>query len=257
MRSGKKSFVLYKSWEPMINTLDDESAGILLKAILAYQCGKDYEIKNPVLLAVFEVFKNEFDENDKKYEERCARNKRIAQKRWQTDESFIDTELPLDTTVYQSVPECTTEYQNVPKHADSECDYEDDSLKRKTNKREAPIEVCKEIITTLNAATGCNYKASSSKTRTLINARLNEGYTVDDFKTVIAKKAKEWMGTEREKFLRPETLFGTKFEGYLNQPPEKPRSGTNEKVNKFNDFEQRDRSEDEYAEIERAMAVDW
>ena len=40
--------------------------------------------------------------------------------------------------------------------------------------------------------------------------------TVDDFKTVIDKKCDEWIGTEWEKYLRPETLFGTKFEGYLN-----------------------------------------
>lgn len=50
-----------------------------------------------------------------------------------------------------------------------------------------------------------------------INARLNEKYTVDDFKKVIDKKCNEWIGTEYEKFLRPETLFGSKFEGYLNQ----------------------------------------
>ena len=48
-------------------------------------------------------------------------------------------------------------------------------------------------------------------------ARLNEGYSLDDFKQVIEKKVNEWKGTEMEKYLRPETLFGTKFENYLNQ----------------------------------------
>lgn len=61
-------------------------------------------------------------------------------------------------------------------------------------------------------------------------ARKNEGFTLDDFKTVIAKKAAEW-GKEPEKgqkdmrpYLRPETLFGTKFESYLNQPVGKGRN---------------------------------
>ena len=45
-----------------------------------------------------------------------------------------------------------------------------------------------------------------------------DGFTVDDFQTVITKKAKEWQGTDMAQYLRPETLFGTKFEGYLNQP---------------------------------------
>jgi uncharacterized phage protein (TIGR02220 family) len=52
----------------------------------------------------------------------------------------------------------------------------------------------------------------------LISARLNEGFTVQDFKTVIDNKVSSWFGNkDMEKFLRPETLFGTKFEGYLNE----------------------------------------
>lgn len=74
------------------------------------------------------------------------------------------------------------------------------------------------IISFLNSTTGSKYKASTDKTRRLIAARLAEGFTVDDFQTVITKKAKEWQGTDMAQYLRPETLFGTKFEGYLNQP---------------------------------------
>ena len=70
----------------------------------------------------------------------------------------------------------------------------------------------------LNETTGSNYKATSKKTQSLIRARLLDGFTVDDFKAVITKKAKEWQGTDMVQYLRPETLFGTKFEGYLNQP---------------------------------------
>lgn len=74
------------------------------------------------------------------------------------------------------------------------------------------------IISFLNSTTGSKYKVSTDKTRRLIAARLAEGFTVDDFKAVISKKAKEWQGTDMAQYLRPETLFGTKFEGYLNQP---------------------------------------
>lgn len=75
----------------------------------------------------------------------------------------------------------------------------------------------KEIINYLNNVLGANYKYTTKKTQDCIKARLNEKFTVDDFKTVIDKKAKEWLGTDMEKYLRPETLFGNKFEGYLNQ----------------------------------------
>lgn len=74
-----------------------------------------------------------------------------------------------------------------------------------------------EIIDYLNLKTNKNYKTTTQKTRTLIKARMNEHFTVDDFKIVINKMCTEWMGTNMEKYLRPETLFGTKFESYLNQ----------------------------------------
>ena len=86
------------------------------------------------------------------------------------------------------------------------------------------------IIGHLNKSTGKNFKASSSKTRSLIDARLKEGYTLEDFYKVIDTKALEWKGTNFEKYLRPETLFGPKFEGYLNESitapvAEKKKSG--------------------------------
>ena len=60
-----------------------------------------------------------------------------------------------------------------------------------------------------------------------IKARLSEGFTIEDFKTVIDKKCAEWLGTDYEQYLRPQTLFGTKFESYLNAPSKarKGRSG--------------------------------
>jgi uncharacterized phage protein (TIGR02220 family) len=78
-------------------------------------------------------------------------------------------------------------------------------------------EEIKEIVDYLNLVAGTNYKYKTKNTQKHINARLAEGYEVEDFKTVIDKKANEWRGTEMEKYLCPETLFGTKFEKYLNQ----------------------------------------
>ena len=72
------------------------------------------------------------------------------------------------------------------------------------------------VIEYLNRKANTKYKASSKKTQTCIHSRLSEGFTEDDFKQVIDNKCADWIGTEWEKFLRPETLFGTKFEGYLN-----------------------------------------
>lgn len=75
----------------------------------------------------------------------------------------------------------------------------------------------KEIVAYLNGKTNKKYKHTTGKTRRFIEARWNEDFKLDDFKKVIDIKTSEWLGTSQEKYLRPETLFGTKFEGYLNQ----------------------------------------
>lgn len=76
--------------------------------------------------------------------------------------------------------------------------------------------IYKDIVEYLNEKTGKKYRTNIADTKKHINARLSEGFTFDDFKTVIDKKVAEWKGTDMEKYLRPATLFGTKFEGYLN-----------------------------------------
>ena len=75
----------------------------------------------------------------------------------------------------------------------------------------------KEIIDYLNLKANTNYKHTTKKTKDCIKARFNEGFTLEDFKIVIDNKTNEWIGTDMEKYLRPETLFGNKFESYLNQ----------------------------------------
>ena len=74
-----------------------------------------------------------------------------------------------------------------------------------------------EIIDYLNLKTKSHYKYNTNKTRGCIKARWNEGFMLEDFKKVIDNKSKEWLGDPKyENYLRPETLFGNKFEGYLN-----------------------------------------
>lgn len=94
----------------------------------------------------------------------------------------------------------------------------------------------KEIIEYLNNRTGTNYRHTTNKTRDLIKARFNEGFTLDDFKEVIDKKCVEWYGTDMQKYLRPETLFGTKFESYLNQQAKERKLTTKDLTIDISDF---------------------
>jgi uncharacterized phage protein (TIGR02220 family) len=73
------------------------------------------------------------------------------------------------------------------------------------------------VISYLNKKADTNYKASTKKTQQMINSKFKEGFVLEDFYKVIDNKVSEWINTDMEKYLRPETLFGSKFEGYLNQ----------------------------------------
>ena len=94
---------------------------------------------------------------------------------------------------------------------DKEKDIEEDKEK------DIDINIYSEIIEYLNFKANTHYRVNNKKTRASINARISEGFTIDDFKKVIDIKSAEWLNTNMQQYLRPETLFGTKFEGYLNQ----------------------------------------
>lgn len=91
----------------------------------------------------------------------------------------------------------------------------------------------KEIIVYLNGVCGTNYKATGKKTKEHITARWSDGFRLDDFKKVITNKARDWIDDNYwSKFLRPSTLFGTKFEEYLNQKEGPPSGGNSRNTGK-------------------------
>lgn len=87
-----------------------------------------------------------------------------------------------------------------------------------------------EVVDHLNQRAGTHYKSSTANTRKLIKARLKEGFTVDEIKLVIDKKCADWLNNPAMvEYLRPETLFGNKFESYLNaksMPQNNPNNTT-------------------------------
>lgn len=95
-----------------------------------------------------------------------------------------------------------------------------------------------EIIDYLNEKADTKYKSTGKKTQSLIKARMNDGFTVEDFKTVIDNQCSKWLNDSKmQDYLRPETLFGTKFEGYLNSKPKGSGNyGTAKKDNSFTDI---------------------
>ena len=125
---------------------------------------------------------------------------------------------------------------------DIDKDIEEDKDKDIYSRASSTADEIKEIVDYLNQAAGTNYKSGTGKTVRSIKARLNEGFTVDDFKAVIDKKVSEWRGSDMEKYIRPETLFGSKFEGYLNQQT----SGNRAPATTGNFWDEFDKLKEEY-----------
>lgn len=127
--------------------------------------------------------------------------------------------------------------ENIDKLSSSEPNSDPEPEKQKSQK--IPYE---KIVDYLNRKTNSHYRPTSKATKRLIKARYNEGFTDADFKTVIDKKCTEWLqDANMAQYLRPETLFGTKFEAYLNQPDTGPiprRNFGNKPVRKATDWRQ-------------------
>jgi len=78
--------------------------------------------------------------------------------------------------------------------------------------------IIKAVIDHLNKLNGTLYKSNAKSTVKIIEALLKEGYTEEDLKLVITKKVSTWKkDRDMAKYIRPETLFGNKFESYLNE----------------------------------------
>lgn len=99
-----------------------------------------------------------------------------------------------------------------------------------------------EVIEYLNQKTGKKFKAGSKANQKHIKARFSEGFTLEDFKRVIDLKCEEWSGSQMDMYLRPETLFGSKFDSYLNAcPAAKHQSPEQDEVEESVDYSQMDR----------------
>ena len=139
--------------------------------------------------------------------EASEKAKSMAKARWAKGRK--DAQASCTTDAQAS---CTTDAQACSKkHAESESESESENI--------TPKPPYARIVQRLNDKAGTAFKSTSRKTRDLIRARFNEGFTEEDFSTVIDAMCDEWLGdAEMCGYLRPETLFGTKFEGYLNRP---------------------------------------
>ncbi len=120
---------------------------------------------------------------------------------------------------------------------------------------EAKLEEVKEIMTYYNEKTSQNYKSIKEFSRK-INNWFIQGFKVEDFKKVIDIKTEEWKNTDGEYYLRPSTLFGDKFEDYLNQKGKMP-IWNNSKYFSDNCFNHDTSDEPKFNEMTKEQKEKW
>lgn len=219
----RDSFVFYRSFFTCIKEMPEDKAYLLFMGICNYALnGIEPELRG-LEAGIFAMMKPQIDANNKRYANGTKggrpKNQEITEDKPNNNQTQTKSEPNenVNENVNVNVNDNDNTY-NVP-------------LPPVESRPAYPYE---DIINYLNQRAGTHFRHSSADTKKHIKARFNDGFSLEDFKTVIDKKSKEWKGTDMEKFLRPATLFGTKFEGYLNQ---KEVSGSN---NKFNNFTQND-----------------
>ena len=202
-------FTIYKEYYELITLLTEREQQELLLAITKFMFEDVEPTLNDKQTKIFNNLRRPLEKSKKR--SKCGS---ITKSNENQEENEIKTkenqkEIKIKSNENQKENESKTHQDvNVIVNVNDNVDV---------NVKKISLEEIKGIIEYLNIKSNSHYKYSTDKTQTLIKARIKDGFTLDDFKIVIDKKCEEWLGTDFEKFLRPETLFSNKFEGYLNQ----------------------------------------
>ena len=218
-----------------LDLLTDEQTGKLLKALLRYaENGEEPDFSDDkAIMLMFSMMSRRIDRDFERYSKVCEKRSEVGKKGGAPKGNANAARNPKQAkTTKTTQTETETEAETK---TETDTDTETDTLSDARGAGEVRASSTRyiletsEIIDYLNQKAGSRYQPTAKSTERLIAALLNDGYTVEDMKRVVDMKCKEWKFTEYQKYLRPETLFGEKFEGYLNTPqaPTLPKRQSN------------------------------
>lgn len=251
----KKTLVLFIENREYIDQLSDDQAGRLMKAVFAYEeDGTVPDFSDDITLSIlFGVMRKQLDYMDEQYAKSTASKSEAGKKgmaaRWDkkadditddnttitennrvitenntsiTDDNNDITDDNISISVSKSVYKSLSAYADINKLSGKPDGTSDAGSKsRKKNpesKADKYVKEIEDVVLYLNEKADKHFLVRNGSTQKLIRARLEEGRSVGDFKTIIDNKVKQWLGTENDKYLRPETLFAAKhFDSYLNE----------------------------------------
>lgn len=232
--ASKKSFILYADQRGPLSTLTDADRGRLLMALFDYVEGIEPSGLSETVLMAFLFIRAQIDRDLEKWENiREGRSEAGRRGGVASGKSRRESEANASSAkqTKQTKQTQANEAVNVNVNVNGNVNVKD-NVEAIASCRASPTsdaDSAREIIAFLNLTIGASYSYAAKPTFSHIKARLKEGFTVDDFKTVILRKNAEWSADPKmSRYLRPETLFGAKFESYLQQPDKPPGKGINE-----------------------------
>ena len=227
---------IYDSIVDAVQELDAPTRGEIYTAVieyLRYGMEPDLGSMSQIARVLFVSFKPNLD-NQISAKERGKKGGRPRKEESKAKAEVLENDAETESKAKAEVS------KNMPfEKSEQEQEQElEETTANAVAKKGAPEKFADErrmVVAHLNAVTGSHYRPDSTLARRHIDARLREGHTVEDCIHVIDAKAAQWLGDERmSAYLRPETLFGPKFEGYL---AEWARAGPTAAPDRFDMYE--------------------
>lgn len=237
----KPGFLLYLSQKTIVDELTDEEAGILIKAIYEYEETKKIPKLNKMLKIIFLQFKNILDKDNKKYEEKCTKNKQNIENYWKNkkkqpntieyDRIRTNTNINKNKNINKNINRNKNKNKNKISTNISNDILLEDVYPRVALENEPTI--FKEVINCFNKigikeASFTKHKKEfhfkNTKTnQEIIQNILDQGYTKRDIFDVIFLKYDQWIENpdinkfDMSTYFRPSTILGEKFDEYLQE----------------------------------------
>jgi len=214
--SEKDNFLVNLDDYQAVKKFSNEDAGKLFHTICRYSLGEEIGDLEDKIQVAFNFFKNRLDKNRKKWEK--TRKARIESGKLgglakQANANFAKQNEQTVANLPVNVSDSVSDSVSVNDINNNVSVYD---IKKKASPSDAVITILEDLNKRTKSKKGFSPLAQCNQN--LIKARMSEGFTVENFITVNEKKVKQWLhDPEMSKYLRPATLYGNKFDGYLNE----------------------------------------
>ena len=212
--SEKENILILLGDYVAVRNFSNTDAGKLFHTICRYALGENIDDMDDKIKVAFNFFKVRLDKNRKNWEETRIERKKAgrlgglakqanANFAKQNEQTVANVAVSDNVNVSDSV--CVNDIKNSV-----------NNIKNKASPTDEMITILEDLSKRVKSKKG--FSPSAKVNQNLIKARMSEGFTVENFIAVNEKKVKQWLhDPAMSKYLRPETLYGKKFDGYLNE----------------------------------------